>query len=152
MNIGSGPRQPVSWVFDLEKAAIALKGVKPKEEIRGIKDAERIIASLRKTTDMHISPTLEGEIFYRYGSTDVSSSLKGIEPKNERHITDIEDDMVEGTLDDLLTHSNGVILGSALADDLNAEVGDTVTGISVAGIVKKNEGCRYFSYRHYRAG
>ncbi len=131
------PRQPVSWFFGTEQTAISLQGVKPKEEIRGIKNAERIIESLSGTPGLRIAPTLEGQIFYRYGSTDVSSSLKGIEPKNEKLITKLEDDVIAGSLDDLLTHSYGVILGSSLAKELNAEVGDTLTGISVAGIVKK---------------
>ena len=131
------PRQPVSWFFGHEGTVISLQGVKPKEEIRGIKNAEKIVDVLRQTPGMNISPTLEGQIFYRYGSTDVSSTLKGIEPKSEKKITKIEEDIVSGNLDDLLTHSYGVILGSGLADDLNAEVGDTLTGISVAGIIKK---------------
>lgn len=131
------PRQPVSWFFGLEGTAISLQGVKPKEEIRGIKGAERIIDALQQMPGIHISPSLAGQIFYRYGSTDVSSSIKGIDPKSEKKITKLEDDVIKGNLDDLLTHSYGVILGSGLADELNAEVGDTLTGISVAGIIKK---------------
>lgn len=131
------PRQPVSWFFGQDGTTISLQGVKPKEEIRGIKNAERIIEALRREPGVRIAPTLEGQIFYRYGSTDVSSSLKGIEPKHEKTITKLEEDIISGSLDDLLTHSYGVILGSALADELNAEVGDTLTSISVAGIIKK---------------
>lgn len=131
------PRQPVSWFFGDEDTAIALQGIKPKEEIRGIKNAERIIKALADTPGLRIAPTLDGQVFYRYGSTDVSSSLKGIEPKNEKQITKLEDDIILGSLDALMTHSYGIILGSALADELNAKLGDTLTGISVAGIVKK---------------
>lgn len=131
------PRQPVSWFFGYEGTAISLQGIKPKEEIRGIKNAERIINTLSQMPGLNISPTLEGQIFYRYGSTDVSSSLKGIEPRKEKKITKLENDIIAGQLDDLLTHSYGVILGSGLSDDLNAKVGDTLTGISVAGIIKK---------------
>lgn len=131
------PRQAVDLVFDQENTVIAIQGVKPKEEIRGIKDAQNIIGVLRKMPGMNVSPMLEGQIFFRYGSTDRSSVLKGINPKDERHITKLEEDMIAGDLDDLLTHSYGIILGSGLADDLNAHRGDTLTGISPAGIVKK---------------
>lgn len=131
------PRQPITLVYDPQQTAIFLRGIKPKEEIRGIKGAEKIIAALEDTKGIYVSPMLEGQIFYRYGSTDVSSGLKGIDPKKERKITKLEQDMVEGKLDDLLTHTNAVIMGKELADDLNAHVGDTLTGISVAGLVKK---------------
>ncbi len=130
------PRQPISFVFDLEQAAVALSGIKPKEEIRGIKNARRIIHSLEETPDLHIAPALEGQVIYRYGSTDVSASIIGIEPDKERVITRLEQDMTSGSLTELQTHSNGVILGSGLAGDLNAETGDIVTAISPAGVVQ----------------
>jgi len=134
------PRQPVSWVFDADHTAIALRGVKPKEEVRGIKDAEKVMEVLRDMPSMHVSPMLEGQIFYRYGSTDLSSRLMGIEPKAERHITKLEEDMISGDLDDLLTHSGAVILGSGLATALDAEAGDTLTGISVTRIAQTMRG------------
>lgn len=131
------PRQPVSFVFDHEESAIALQGVKPKEELRGIKDAEKIIDALRTQQELRVAPMLQGQIFFRYGSTDIASTLKGIDPESERHITKLEQDIIAGKLDGLLTHSYGVILGEGLADDLNATVGDTLTAISAAGLVKK---------------
>lgn len=131
------PRQAVNIRFDYDVSAIALHGTKPKEEIRGIKDGEKIVKALDEVSGLYVSPTLEGQVFYRYGSTDVASSLIGIEPDRERHITQLEKDMVAGKLEDLKTHNNGVILGSGLAEDLNAEVGDTLTAVSSAGIVKK---------------
>lgn len=131
------PIQPIHIVYNADQSAISLSGIKPKEEIRGIKNAEQIISALEKESSDFISPMLQGQIFYRYGSTDVSSSLQGIDPKKEKHITKLEKDMIDGHLDDLLTHSGSVILGVGLADDLNAKSGDTLTGISVVGVVKK---------------
>lgn len=130
------PRQAVSLRFDLKKAVVVLKGVKPKEEIRGIKDAQQIIKILEKMPELRISPALEGQIFFRYGSTDISATLMGIDPARERHITKIEDDIIAGSMDELLTHQNGVIIGDGLADTLNAELGDTLTAITPAGVVQ----------------
>ena len=130
-------RQAVNIKFDLDPTAISLLGVKPKEEIRGIKDAQGIVDALDKIPGLYVSPVLEGQIFYRYGTTDVSSNLVGIDPKRERHITQLEEDIVEGSLESLLTHNNGVILGSGLAKDLNAGLGDTVTVVSPAGVIKQ---------------
>ncbi len=131
------PRQAVSLKFDPDKNLVVLLGVKPKEEIRGIKDGEKIVRALDKAPGLYVSPTLEGQVFYRYGSTDISSNLIGIEPERERHITQLAEDMSTGNLEDLLTHNNGVILGSGLAEDLNAELGNTLTAVSSVGVVKK---------------
>jgi lipoprotein-releasing system permease protein len=131
------PRQAVNIKFDYDSSAISLQGIKPKEEIRGIKDGEKIVRALDEMSGLYVSPTLEGQVFYRYGSTDVSSSLIGIAPERERHITQLSEDMIAGKLENLKTHNNGVILGSGLAEDLNAELGDTLTAVSSAGIVKK---------------
>ena len=131
------PPQPVAKLYDEQTAALELKSLKPKEEVHGIRTAEQIVGALENTPGLYISPTLEGQIVFRYGTTDSTASLIGIDPKRERRITKLESDMMTGTLNDLLTHANGVILGDGLAKDLGARMGDTLSAISVAGIVKK---------------
>lgn len=129
-------RQAVDILFDSQSAAISLEGVKPKNEVRGIKDAWKIIESLDQMPGLKIAPTLEGQVFFRYGSTDIAATLIGIEPARERSITRLEDDMVAGSMEALSSLQNGVIIGDGLARKLNAVLGDTVTAISPAGIVQ----------------
>lgn len=127
--------QPIFQAFPT--GLIELKGVKPREELRGIRQAERIIAALEREPGTAIAPTLQGQAFLRYGGRDVAASLIGIMPELERHASNLERDMVEGSLTDLLTNSNGIILGRELARKLSAHTGSKLSVVSPAGISRK---------------
>lgn len=130
------PRQAVDLLYGREDAAVSLSGVKPKEEIRGIKNAQGIMDVLEKTPDLKLSPTLSGQIFFRYGSVDISATLIGIDPVRERHVTRLSGQIVDGSMEALAGNQNGVIIGDGLAAKLNAGTGDMLTAISPAGIVQ----------------
>jgi lipoprotein-releasing system permease protein len=128
-------RQPAALTY--QNAALLIDGIKPKEEVRGIKNAQNIAHALEKIPGLHVSPTLSGQIFFRYGTTDVSGTIVGIHPQQEIHVTKLAQYITQGSLDDLETHANGVIMGDGLAKNLGAGLNDTITAISPAGIVRK---------------
>ncbi len=128
-------RQPLELTYP--NAALNIEGIKPKEEVRGIKNAQNIVHALEKMDGLSVSPTLSGQIFFRYGTTDVSGTIVGINPLQEVHVTKLAQDITLGSLNDLETHANGVILGDGLAKNLGASLNDTITAISPAGIVRK---------------
>ena len=117
--------------------ALRLTGVKPKDEPRGIKNGKAKVAILSRLPGVTVSSVLRGQIILRYGSKDVSATLIGIDPDRERRVTKIEDDLTEGTLDDLYATANGIILGEGLAAKVGAARGDTLTALSTAGVVLK---------------
>lgn len=53
--------------------------------------------------------------------------LRGIDPARERAISDLAGRLVQGRLDRLVAGSEGVIVGSVIAQQLGVMVGDTVT-------------------------
>lgn len=127
------PAQPVRLRY--EAGAIDLRSQKPRDEVRGIKRAQATIAALSKWPGLSVAPTLSGQVILRYGSKDVSGTATGIDPDRERKVTKIEKDMVLGTLDDLKTTHNGIILGKGLAVKLGAKVNDTITAVSPVGVI-----------------
>jgi lipoprotein-releasing system permease protein len=130
------PKQPVEVAYP--EAAIALHGLKPKDEPRGIRNGSIVAKALGGAPGViAAAPTLEGQIFLTYGSREVSANLIGIEPERERLITHFEKDLVSGRLEDLVTTANGLILGSGVAERLGASQGDTLTATSPAGVVLK---------------
>jgi lipoprotein-releasing system permease protein len=131
------PRQPAAIRFP--DAALQLRGVKPLEETRGIKNGRRILGELAQLPGMAVAPTLEGQVFLRYGSRDVSAALIGIEPERERRVTQLEEDLTEGTLGDLARVANGIILGTGLARKLGAATGDSLTAVSPADVTMRVE-------------
>lgn len=129
------PKQAAALFYG--EGAIHLTGVKPKDEPRGIKNGKAKVATLARMPGLTVSPVLNGEIILRYGSKDVSGTVVGIDPARERLVTKIEKDLVAGELDDLYTTANGILLGEGLAAKIGAEMGDTLTVLSPAGVILK---------------
>ncbi len=125
------PLQPVERRYGA--GAVALSGVQPKEELRGIRNAKARVAELTGRDGMKVAPVLRGQVVMRFGGKDVAASLVGIEPARERFVSNLEKDLVAGALEALDRTANGVILGAGLADRLGAALGDTLIVTSPAG-------------------
>ena len=129
----TAPWQPADRLF--KDGVVELRGLKPKEELRGIRSAERIIRKLRKIEGAAVAPVLEGQAFIRYGGRDISTSIIGIQPELEKDVSNLENDMLVGSINNLLTHTNGIILGEVLANKLGTKFSDNISVISPAGII-----------------
>ena len=127
------PLQPIEIAY--AGGAFALRGVKPKTEIRGIRRAGQIMQALTTWQGLTVSQVLQGQGFLRYGSKERSATITGIEPDRERLVTRIEKDIVEGSIDSLKTAANGIILGRGLARRLALQMNDTVTVTSPTGVI-----------------
>ncbi len=125
------PLQPVERRYGA--GAVALSGVQPKEELRGIRNAKARVAELTGRDGMKVAPILRGEVVMRFGGNDVAASLVGIVPQRERLVSNLETNLVAGALEALDRAANGVILGTGLADRLGVAVGNILTATSPAG-------------------
>jgi lipoprotein-releasing system permease protein len=131
----SPPPQPVDRAFP--DAAVALRGLKPREELRGIRNAKARLAEIDALPGVRAAPTLRGQVVLRYGGRDVGVALRGIDPVREPLVSKINEDLRAGSLNALYTTANGVIIGSGLADKLGAGMGDTLTAASPTGTILK---------------
>jgi len=129
------PRQPVESLY--AGGAVRLLNVQPLDERRGIKNGMATVEAIGSQPGVAAAPTLTGQVFLRFGSKDVSTTLYGIVPARERRVSQLERDLVQGRLDSLLTAANGILLGHGLAAKLGVGLGDTVSATSSAGVVLK---------------
>ena len=125
------PLQPVEQRYG--NGAVALRGLRPKDELRGIRNAKARVAELVRINGLKVAPILRGQVVMRFGGKDVAASLVGIDPERERFVSNLEEDLVAGTLGALNRSANGVILGTGLAERLGTGVSDTVVATSPAG-------------------
>lgn len=85
------------------------------------------------------APYVEGEVMINRGSRVSGTLVRGVDPEREPRVSRVLEHVVAGS-DDLVAGEFGIILGSALARELRASVGDRVTVItpearvSVAGV------------------
>ena len=78
-------------------------------------------------------PYVESQAMLADGRRITGASVRGILPGEERSATGLAQRMVTGSLDELTAGSWNIILGSALAGELGARVGDSVVLIAPEG-------------------
>lgn len=77
------------------------------------------------------APFVEGEGLLLHASRSSGVMVRGVVPADERKVSGLASNMTAGSLDQLRAGEYGIVLGSALARELDLEVGDrTVLAIS----------------------
>src|SRR5207253_2520074 len=72
------------------------------------------------------SPVLRGTVSARAGFENATVDLYGIDPALHAQTTDILHQLIGGNFDDFRNNTSSIIIGSRLAELLQASVGDTV--------------------------
>ncbi len=75
---------------------------------------------------MGVSPLLAGQATFKYKDLSRNIKLQGIIIKDYDTVLHINEDMIEGSLRDLDTTHNSVILGDKLATKLKVKIGDSI--------------------------
>ncbi|VAW85937.1 Lipoprotein releasing system transmembrane protein LolC/LolE [hydrothermal vent metagenome] len=103
-----------------------------------------INSSLDQYSDIvGIAPYVSGEGMFYVGSRVNGAMIRGIQPDVEPRVSNIDNNMVEGSLTALQPGHYNIILGKALAHTLGAIVGSKVTlmipqaNITAAGIIPR---------------
>jgi lipoprotein-releasing system permease protein len=126
-------KQPVQELYE---GVVELRNVKPLTETRGIRGYKQIVEELKKRPGVRASEVLSGQAILSFAGKDVNLSLNGMIPEDIRDITTIEDDMVEGSVDDLIANRNGIAVGRALMQKMSLGMGDNITLASSTGQVR----------------
>jgi lipoprotein-releasing system permease protein len=114
--------------FKDSNASIIVHHPKPKQISLNIKNAEAILADLKKDPAIAaVSPLLSTQVFYNYGPVQINGFIDGVHINEESRLYSLEDKMVQGTTENLLTSSDGILMGSGLAGKLNVTLGDLVS-------------------------
>ncbi|WP_198373007.1 ABC transporter permease [Roseomonas rosulenta] len=129
-------RRPLPQAVELvaPEGAVSVNGVKPRDRVRGIRSAAEKMAILEAIPGAAAAAILTGPALLRYGSRDVTISVTGIEPARYRRVSNLQKDIIQGSLEDLRSAANGLIIGDALAVRLGVQLGDTVIAVSPRGV------------------
>lgn len=129
------PKQPVLAAYP-EAAAISLHGLKPRTETRGIRGYKQKLALIAALPGVHAAPALTGQAILTFAGKEQGVTINGIVPEMMVDVSDLEEKIVAGSLDDLSANPNGIIIGRALAKKLYLEMGDNVSVSSPTGTVR----------------
>jgi lipoprotein-releasing system permease protein len=101
---------------------------RPKETTLNIKNADAIIADLKKDDQVAaVSPLLSTQVFYNYGPVQINGYIDGVNINEETKLYDLGSKMLEGKTENLLTTNDGILMGKGLARKLNVRTGDLVS-------------------------
>lgn len=121
-------------VSDTSRVMNIIHHPKPKDITPNIHNPKQIVSDI-KTFDniLAVSPQLSSQVFYNNGPVQIPGSLNGVNIMEEAKLTNLQDKMKTGAIEDLMKVDNGILLGHGLATKLNASVGDLVTLASPQG-------------------
>lgn len=118
-------------------AAVSVRGVRPQDEVRGLKDWPAMLAAARGLPGAIAAPSLNGAVAARFAGRTEPLSLNGVDPRLEGQLTKIEVSLVGGHLTDLEARPDGLIISRPMAERLGARLGDTLVVTSTAGVLQR---------------
>jgi lipoprotein-releasing system permease protein len=116
--------------------AVQIRGVKPRAERRGIRQYRQKLQTIDAIRGTQAAPVLAAQAIFSFAGRDEAVTLSGIVPGRMKNVSQIDDDIVAGSLDAIDVNPSGIIIGRALARKLSLSMGDTVSVVSPAGNVR----------------
>ncbi|MEO8085641.1 MAG: ABC transporter permease [Bacteroidota bacterium] len=114
--------------FKGENNLIVVHHPKPKQVRLNIKNADAIIADLKHDPQVAaVAPLLSTQVFYNYGPVQINGFIEGVNIIEEARLYNLNEKMLFGKTENLLTTDNGILMGSGLAQKLNVRTGDLVS-------------------------
>lgn len=106
-------------------------------ENKKLLNPNRILSKINQIKDVTTATTwLNINVFYNNGSAQVNGSSSGVNINEANAMFDIQSTMVEGSLQNLISTPNGIILGVGIAENLSIQINDIISVVSPTGIVK----------------
>jgi lipoprotein-releasing system permease protein len=126
--------QPVFQTY--ANAAVELRSVKPRTEVRGIRQYKEKLAFVSSIPHVRAAPVLIGQAIVTFAGKDLGATINGVVPDLMKHVSTIDEHFIAGSLDTLAGNPDGIILGSGLAEKFRVGMGKNVTVASPVGVVR----------------
>jgi lipoprotein-releasing system permease protein len=115
-------------------ALLAVEGVKPREQIKKIKNPTGMIATIRRMPHVvAATAVVTGDAVISYGSKTYAFQLDGVDPEQQVRVTTIGDKVTDGAFERLKKSSDGIVLGRGIAQTIGARIDDSITVTSATG-------------------
>lgn len=116
------------------EAAVEIIRVKPVNETRGLRGFKQILADLSEAIPgILASPVLGEQALISSAGKNYGITLNGMIAKDIMKVTTIEKYMIHGSIEELITNQDGIVIGNELARKLSLNMGNNITIISNTG-------------------
>ncbi|MBD2705721.1 ABC transporter permease [Spirosoma sp. BT702] len=107
---------------------------KPKDEQARIKNGITIAERVEKEAGvLGVSPQVATQAFYNNGPIQLSGTISGVDIERENRLYKLTTRLKSGTINNLKTNPDGLIMGVVLARKLNVQLGDKVSVTTPVG-------------------
>ncbi|MEO8297869.1 MAG: ABC transporter permease [Burkholderiales bacterium] len=114
--------------------AVSVHNVKPQRETRGIRGWRERLAFIESQPALRAAPVLAGSAVLSFAGRQQGVALSGVIPDKMKHVTTIEQKMVNGSLDALAADPNGIIVGQGLVDKFSLHLGSILSVVAEDGV------------------
>lgn len=126
--------QPVALAPELTGDLLLVHSVKPKQTQQKIRNSLALIDELRRDPRVvGVAPQVQARVFFNAGPINLNGVVQGVDVEAEEQFFSLQNYIVEGSLSNLISTPNSIILGKGLADKLLADMGDVVQVTSPTG-------------------
>ncbi len=126
--------QPLQML--MPTGAVQLKNVKPVPETRGIRGYQQTVEYLQSMPGVRASPMQVGQALISYAGKDYGITLNGVIPDDIRRVTTIEQYLIEGSVDAIISNPDGILIGSELARKLSIGIGRVLAVAATTGTIR----------------
>jgi lipoprotein-releasing system permease protein len=115
-------------------ALLSLEGVRPRDQIKQIKNPTGLMATLRRMPDIiAAAPMVTGDAIATYGTKTYGFIVQGVEPEQQVVVTTIGEKLIAGDFKKLKTTADGIVIGSGVAQTLGVNIDDNISLSSPEG-------------------
>ncbi len=126
--------QPVELSPRFRDHANFVRSVKPKDDGRDIRNSRAILRTLAKDSRVYdVAPKVLTPVFLNIGGIETSAVINGIDPVTEEKLFPVGDYLLSGSMNDLATVHNSIIIGKGIAAKLLINPGDRIRVTTAQG-------------------
>jgi lipoprotein-releasing system permease protein len=130
-------RIPTPQPAELAFSAVEYFGLRRIDDRRGIRNPTAARAALEAWVPGHIALALRTQALVRYAGQEAAVTVTGIEPEREVAVSSVAGNFTVGSFASLAAGGNTVAIGTALAEKVGAQLGDTIDLVAASGEVRR---------------
>lgn len=104
---------------------------------KAIINPNKLVLDLKNQSDVvTVTPQVSVNLFYNNGKSQLNGIASGLNIIDANDMFNIQSTIIAGNIKDLLSLSNGIIIGVGIANKLNIQLNDNITVTSSIGVIK----------------